>query len=372
MDAAYAIADPNQIESPGLVIFRDLLEHNLDTMIKMAGDVSRLRPHCKTHKMAAVTSLELQRGITKHKAATLAEAEMLAEAGVEDIFLGYNMVGPNIARAVAFRRKYPDVRFIVTADNRQNLRDLAAAVTEEVTDIEVAIDINPGRDRTGLPPGPDAFELYKHIVETPGLVPGGLHIYDGHQHQSSLEERREAVRAAWQPIRAFRDELVGADLPVPRLVCGGTPTFPAYAEMDDPGIELAPGTCVFHDAGYGERFPDLEVFRPAALILTRCISRPTSNRVTFDVGTKAVASDPPMGQRVFLPALPDAVQVLQNEEHLVVETGDAESFAPGDWTLAIPRHVCPSTALHASATVIARGTIVDIWPVSARDRHITI
>jgi D-serine deaminase-like pyridoxal phosphate-dependent protein len=129
---------------------------------------------------------------------------------------------------------------------------------------------------------------------------------------------------------------------------------------------------VFHDAGYSEKYADLKDLMPAARLLTRVISRPTPNRVTWDLGTKAVASDPPMGQRVCLPEVSDAVQVLHNEEHLVIETALADRFRPGDWTLAIPRHVCPTIALHASATVIENGEIVDDWEVTARNRKITI
>ncbi|MCA9165078.1 MAG: D-TA family PLP-dependent enzyme, partial [Planctomycetales bacterium] len=72
----YAIADTSQIITPALVVFREPLEANLRKMIEIAGGVERLRPHCKTHKMAALCRLELDLGITKHKCATLAEAEM--------------------------------------------------------------------------------------------------------------------------------------------------------------------------------------------------------------------------------------------------------------------------------------------------------
>src|SRR6185436_10886387 len=119
-------------------------------------------------------------------------------------------------------------------------------------------------------------------------------------------------------------------LPVPRMVMGGTPTFPVYATLDLPGLECAPGTCILQDHGYGTHFPDVSGFEPAALLLTRVISRPTPTRITFDLGYKAIASDPPAGQRCVLLNVPDCTQVLHNEEHLVVETPAAERFSPGD------------------------------------------
>ena len=371
MDARYKIADTSEIITPALLVYQELLENNLGHMISIARDPRRLRPHCKTHKMRRVTQLELSKGITRHKCATFAEAEMLAEAGVKDIFLAYNIVGANIGRAVRFRRQYPAGAFAVTADHPAPLAALAAAMHDAGQEIDVLLDIDCGQHRTGVEVGPRAGELYQMLANTPGLRPGGLHVYDGHQHQKSRDERRVAVNAEFDKILAFRDSLRSAGLTVPRMVCGGTASFPIYAERDDPTIELSPGTCVFNDAGYSEYFPDLE-FQPAALVLTRVISRPTPERVTFDLGYKAIASDPPVGKRLTLLDLPDAVQVLQNEEHLVIETPRAGEFQPGDEAYAIPRHVCPTSALHKQAWIISGGKLVDRWDVTARDRWLTI
>jgi len=179
------------------------------------------------------------------------------------------------------------------------------------------------------------------------------------------------VLAAWQPGAALRDELVAAGLPVPRIVAGGTGSFPIFASIQDSVLELSPGTIIFHDWGYGSMFPDLQ-FTPAALLLTRVVSRPTENRVTLDLGYKAVASDPPAGNRLLFPDLPGAKAVLQNEEHLVLETSEASRFQPGDELLAIPRHICPTCALHKQVYVVAGGQLVGTWKVAARDRMLTV
>jgi D-serine deaminase-like pyridoxal phosphate-dependent protein len=126
-------------------------------------------------------------------------------------------------------------------------------------------------------------------------------------------------------------EVAGAK--VPALACGGTPTFPCYAAMSDPTIELCPGTCVFHDAGYGTNFPDLP-FSPAAAVVTRVISRPAADRVTLDIGNKAVAADPPRGSRMFIPELPTAVQEIHSEEHMGLVMPDADVLI--DFTSARP------------------------------------
>lgn len=371
MDARYRIADTSEIVTPALILYRDLVEENLDRMLAIAGNPSRLRPHCKTHKTREIIHLELARGITKHKCATFAEAEMLADCGVRDIVLAYNMVGANIARAVKFLTRFPEVSLNVTADHPKPVAELGAAMVAAGKRIGVLLDVDTGQHRTGLVVGEKAAELYRLISKTAGLIPAGFHVYDGHQHQASRDERRTAVNAEFNRVAAFRDELVAAGLSVPRLLCGGTASFPIYAEKSDPTIELSPGTCVFNDAGYSEKFPDL-VFPPATLMLTRVVSRPTDDRITLDLGYKAVASDPPVGSRVTFPDLPDATQVLQNEEHLVLQTANANDYLPGDELFAVPRHICPTCALHREIFVVSKGELVDRWVVASRDRWITI
>jgi len=370
-DPRYAIADTSQILSPGLVVFRDLVEQNLAEMIRIAGSPARLRPHCKTHKMREVTELQLARGITKHKCATIAEAELLAEAGARDIFLAYNPVGPNIGRVAALVRKYPEANFKVTADHPRPLAALGEALSSAGCSVEVLLDIDCGQHRTGIPAGAEARRLYEQIAATKGIRPGGLHLYDGHNHQTDLAERRAAVHGCWRPALALYDELTARGLGVPRIVAGGTGSFPIFAEIDHPAIELSPGTVIFYDFGYGDMFPDLR-FTPAALLLTRVISRPTAERVTLDLGYKALASEMPLANRLRFPDLPDAQPVLQNEEHLVLETSEARRFTPGDELLAIPKHICPTCNLQQQVFVVAGGRHVGNWLVRGRDRVLSV
>jgi D-serine deaminase-like pyridoxal phosphate-dependent protein len=173
-------------------------------------------------------------------------------------------------------------------------------------------------------------------------------------------------------VLAFRETLEKKGLPVPRLVLGGTPTFLIYARMDYPGAELAPGTCILHDHGYGSRFADLSGFVPAALLLTRVISRPMPTRVTLDLGYKAVASDPPAGKRCVLLDVPDYEPLLQNEEHFVIDTPAADRLPPGAELYAVPTHVCPTCALHRFAYVVEGGKVTGKWEIVARDRTLTI
>src|SRR5688572_7997573 len=90
----YQIANIDQVDSPALVIYPERVQKNIDTLVKSIDEISRLRPHIKTHKSDHVTQMMLERGISKFKCATIAEAEMLATSGARDILLAYQPVGP--------------------------------------------------------------------------------------------------------------------------------------------------------------------------------------------------------------------------------------------------------------------------------------
>jgi D-serine deaminase-like pyridoxal phosphate-dependent protein len=268
---------------------------------------------------------------------------------------------------------FPESWFTVLADHPGAMQALSSVMEESGQTVGVMLDVDVGQHRTGIAPGEGAVNLYQEIARLPGLEPRGLHVYDGHTHQSDPAERAEAVRRQLQPALALRAELERKGLPVPAITAGGTPTFPIYATMDLPGLELSPGTCLLHDHGYGSRFPDLARFIPAAVLLTRVISKPTPTRLTLDLGYKAVASDPPAGKRLIMLNFPgEYEQILQNEEHLVLETAAAGQFQPGDEFFAIPTHICPTCAMHQQAYVIEDGHVTDHWHIVGRDRVLTV
>jgi D-serine deaminase-like pyridoxal phosphate-dependent protein len=372
MKSTYVIRDTSQVFSPALLFYKDIIRTNIAEAVKLAGDPRRLRPHVKTHKTREVVRMELDAGIVKQKVATIAEAEMVAGCGVTDVLLAYNLVGPNCRRMARLARAFPNCRFSVLADHPAGVKALSEAFAVSGQTIDVLLDVDVGQHRTGIATGPDAVSLYELIARSPGLRPGGFHVYDGHNHQESFAERQTAALKPLGAVLELRAALEKKGLPVQRLVLGGTPTFPVFARLDLPGAELAPGTCILQDHGYGTHFPDLNQFEPAALLLTRVISKPTPTRITLDLGYKAVASDPPAGKRCVLLNVPDFEPVLQNEEHFVIETPAAARFQPGDEVYALPTHICPTCALHRQAYIVENNQVTATWEIVARDRMLTI
>lgn len=373
MHPAYRLADAADVFSPSLVLYPELIKANIARVVELAGGTERLRPHVKTHKTREIARLLLAAGVTKHKCATVAEAEMLAAAGAPDVLVAYPLVGPNVARLAALMTKFPGTTFSVLIDHPASTRALSAAMSAAGLTVGVVLDLDVGQHRTGVPVGDGALSLYLEAAGLPGLRADGFQLYDGHNHQPDRADREAAVRAFLAPVLELRAAAEKKGAPVPRLVCGGTPTFPVFAHLTDvPGVECSPGTFVLHDAGYGGKFTDLTGITPAAVLVTRVISRPTADRVTLDLGNKAVAADPPMERRVHLLDFPAYKTVGHNEEHLVVETPAAGDYAPGDVVYALPGHICPTVALHREVLVAEGNRVVGRWAVAARDRVLTV
>ncbi len=369
--ADYFVADTSGIYSPGLVLFRELLEHNLAETIRLCGGPHRWRPHIKTHKTREIVQRQMDLGVRQHKCATVAEAELLASVGVPDVLIAYPMVGPNLQRLSRLIDTFPETEFAVLADNPDLALQMGEVLCRHGQEVGVMVDLNTGMNRTGIDLNSMASELYELVSSMPGLRPAGLHWYDGHHRQVELDERREGVLAGWQQFIRFRDQLLMSGFEVPRIVASGSGSFAILAATEEPGLELSPGTTTLYDADCVERFAELPL-KPAVAIITRVISHSGRGQITLDVGHKACAADPPAGRRLFFPSLPDAKEIQQSEEHLVIETSQAYRLKVGDDLWAISRHICPTMALHEYVTVVSQGQIVDRWNIAARNRCLTI
>ena len=140
----FHISNANEIDSPALLVYHDRVKANIQTAIKMIGDLNRLRPHVKTHKCAQVVQLMIDAGIYKFKCATIAEAEMLGIQKATDVLLAYQPVGPKLHRFIALINKYPATIFSCLTDNMVAAAAQSKAFTEAGLQVPVYIDLNIG------------------------------------------------------------------------------------------------------------------------------------------------------------------------------------------------------------------------------------
>ena len=274
-DNLYTFEGQQDIVSPQLVYYPAIIRENIRKMIDIAGGAARLWPHIKTHKMAEVVQMQIEAGIDRFKCATIAEAEMAAKAGAKHLTLAYPLVGPNIKRFAALQAAFPEVEFFAIGDDTEQIRKLG-----QTCKANVLMDVDMGQHRTGVPL--DKVEaMYREWNTLPGIVMRGMHCYDGHRHESSVQEREVATAPVDKQIEEIKARLKADGICCEILIMGGTPSFPVHAEMT--GEFLSPGTCVIQDAGYRKAYPDLK-FTPAAALLTRVVSRPSRDTFTLDLG----------------------------------------------------------------------------------------
>jgi D-serine deaminase-like pyridoxal phosphate-dependent protein len=367
----YELNNPENVISPSLLFYKDRIVSNIDKMIDVAGGVNRLVPHVKTHKTAEIVRLQIDKGISKFKCATIAEAEMLADAGATWILIAYQMVGPNMDRLLKLKIKYSDAQFFSLVDNEESAEELNVKAVENGVNCGVFIDVNNGMNRSGHPADESLLSLFHSIKVFSNITVCGAHVYDGHIRNPEFSDRKIASDNAFKLASSLIDLLKIELNKDPMVIAGGSPSFNIHSLRSD--VYLSPGTNVLWDWGYGSRFQD-QPFLHAALILTRVVSKPSVGVVTIDLGHKSVAAENPIDNRFQLLSLTNYEVTGQSEEHgvLKVSQSDWETIQIGDIFYALPYHVCPSVALHDFASVIEHGDVTEEWKIVARNRRITI
>jgi len=368
----YRLENEAEIPSPALVLHRDRIEANLRQMVAIAGDAARLWPHVKTHKLPGLIAWQVALGIVRFKCATIAEAEMVPGVeGVERILLAVQPVGPQLDRLVRLAARFPKIRWSTVVDDPGIVGSLRTAVAAPplAEPLGLWIDLDVGQHRTGIAADRVHGPLLAAIRSAePALRLDGLHAYDGHLGITDLAERMRLCDAGFAPVATLRSRLESEFGRRVGVIAGGSPTFALHAARPD--VSLSPGTTVLWDAGYAHKLPDLP-FEPAAVLMTRVLSRPAPGQLCLDLGHKAVASEMPQPRAIFLD-LPDAVAVGHSEEHLVVESPAAGRFGVGDSVHALPWHVCPTVALHQEVWLAEAGRATGPWTVQARSRRLSI
>jgi D-serine deaminase-like pyridoxal phosphate-dependent protein len=363
-EAWYEIENINDLDSPVLVVFPDRVKHNIHLAIEMIGDVNRLRPHIKTNKSPDVAELMLNAGISKFKCATIAEAEMLAQSRAPDVLLAYQPLGPKLQRFVSLIKKYPSTEFSCLADNIDAANEQAAVFNSHSLNIPVFIDLNVGMNRTGISPNEKAIALADHIKKLKGISMRGLHAYDGHIRDTDFEAKKNKCDEAFEAVDRLSKKLGPST-----IIMGGSPAFSVHCKRKN--IECSPGTFVYWDKGYSDLCPE-QGFLPAAVLVTRVISLPTSGKICTDLGHKSVAAENEISKRIFFLNAEGLKPVGQSEEHLVLETTENHSFRVGDILYGLPYHICPTVALYERVITIENGKAAGEWRTVSRDRKLTV
>lgn len=358
----------SELDTPALLVDLDRLESNLDRMAHLARAADlHLRPHTKTHKVPQIAHMQLDRGAAGITVAKLGEAEVMAEAGIEDIFIANQIIGgQKIERLLDLASR---ARVSVGVDSVEGAAPLSMAFAQRGLRLPVLIEVDVGLRRCGVTVD-GALELARHINTLPGLSLVGIYTYAG-QVYSARNENEVAGVAAFE-CRTMADlarritPIAGVEL---RVSGGSTPTAAHYTA--ECGLtEIRAGSYVFNDRTQIDRWSA----RPAhcaQTVLATVISTPEPGRAVLDAGSKALAMDPAPTSPGFGMLKEDAAAVLVrlNEEHGFLDLSQASvRLRVGDKVQVIPNHCCAVSNLFDEMVAVRGGDVVETWPVAGRGR----
>jgi D-serine deaminase-like pyridoxal phosphate-dependent protein len=358
-----------ELSTPALTVDLDALERNLGRV----ADLCRrqgvgLRPHTKTHKSVEVSRLQLARGAVGLTVAKVGEAEVMANAGFDDILVAFPIMGAEKLRRLATIARAR--RLLVSLDSESAAQELSRAAAAQNVTIGVLVEFDAGGRRCGLDPGPDLVVLAKAIEKLPGLKFRGLMSYFGNVWGTPEQRRAEAEHVAERVTRAlaaFRAE----QMPV-EIVSGGSTPSAEFAHLIPGLTEIRPGTYAYNDLNtYYQGACSLEDC--AVRVVATVVSTAVPGRAIIDAGSKTLTSDllgsgPKSGYGYIVEA-PDVPIIKLNEEHGYLDlTQTKHAFQVGDVVTVIPNHVCVTVNMHDEIVTLRQGEAVGCWKVAARGK----
>jgi D-serine deaminase-like pyridoxal phosphate-dependent protein len=354
--------------TPALVVDRLVLETNIQAMAQRAERAGMtMWPHAKTHKSLEIARLQRAAGAAGITVATVAEAELFADAGFSNILVAYPPVGA--WRAERLARLAGHVRLQVTADSVEVLEPFASACARERTSAEFLWEVDCGVERCGTAPGAETVRAVQSALRSAGpLRFAGLMAFAGHAYGASSDDELAAIaREESEAVLGTCAELVEAGIEAPVMSIGSTPTA-HFMLPGARGMSTRPGNYVFYDAT--QVALGLVGLESCALtVLGTVVSRPSEHRVVLDCGSKALASDR-MTDRTsgygLLVGHPHVTIERLFEEHAIATSPLPIRLKVGDRVRVIPNHACAAANLGSSMLVVDSGAIGDVWHVGAR------
>ena len=343
------------LETPVPVIDIGVVERNLRRWQARCDALGLAnRPHIKTHKLVPLAKAQIDlgaKGITVQK---LGEAEVMADAGISDMLLTFNVVGHHKLERLAALARRSAIK--VVADNDAVLEGLSHAASLAGRDIEVLVECDTGAGRNGVQNPQAAIALAQAIDRAPGLTFGGL--------MTLPKNGARPQMAAF--LDMAREGLSKSGLEVPAVSTGGSPDM-----WKDEGLGLA----TEYRAGTYIYFDRMQVAAGSATaedcalsVLSTVVSVPTANRAMIDAGSKALTSDL-LGLEGYgeVRALSGARVYNMSEEHGFLDISHLNDKPKvGDLVRITPNHVCPVTNLFDKVVFVRGDEVLGAVKVDAR------
>lgn len=351
----------SQLPTPALLVDLEVLKYNIAYMARKTSQIGvNLRPHIKTHKSTKIAQMQIAAGAIGITCAKISEAEVMAQTGVDDIFVAYPIVGDyQLGKAAALARC---CRLTLACDSLVAAQRMNYYAGTQGLKFRLSLIINTGGNRDGILPE-QAVSLAEEIRHLPNLELRGVMTHEGHLHKcrDMVEVDQQANEAAIKLV-SVAEELREAGFVIDTVSTGSS--LASYSNTRIPGItEWRPGTYVFNDV-MQQTYTDEAMC--ALTVKATVVSHPSENRYLLDAGSKVLSeASHPLFKHGIIKSAPEATLVQVNEEHGIV-SAPRDTFDIGQQIEIIPVHVCTAVNLANSFYVVNGDRVVDRWTVDAR------
>lgn len=342
----------NDIDTPALIADLDILERNIGGMATLCRNLDiPLRVHTKTHKVSDIAKLQLNAGSQGITCQKLGEAEVMVDAGIDDILIPYNIVGkPKLKRLTSLLKR---AKITVALDSEETARGISQQAISNDCIVPVIIEMDTGGGRCGVDSPKNTLLLAQKVVKLPGLDFQGVMTYPSNLNAKEF-------------ITETIDLLHKDGIPVNIISGGGTGSEAASKEIGC--TETRSGSYVYEGMtriGNSEMLsPDRCVLR----IIVTVVSTPTPDRIIIDGGQKTFTSYPPSPYGHII-EYPDAKIYGMSVEHGHVDVSKcSHKFRVGDRLSVIPLHQGMTSNLHDELIAVRSEKVETIWKIIGRGK----
>lgn len=363
----------HELDTPALLIDREILMRNLSDLQEFANrNHVALRPHTKTHKMPAIAALQMEQGACGIAVAKVGEAEVMAQNGMNDIFIANEIVGAQkLERILALAR---NIRVAFGVDTPCQAEAAGQVFSGSGRAANVLIEIEVGEGRSGIVEEADFLALLDTIRACPDVHFCGVFSHDGNSYGApDLDACRELTLEAQRRTLHFAALAAAHGMACETVSIGSTPPAMNGFEILEGVTELRIGTYALMDASQGHAAGTLE--RCAATVLATVISRPTDERVILDVGakgltmqsrTQGICATPGKGTLLEYPDV--HIHAVFDEHAILYSRAFRNAVRVGDKVRIIPVHICPVCNLYDQAYLISGSRVVGVLPILCRGK----
>lgn len=359
----------SELKTPSILLDLDIAESNLKKYHHLAQDAGKqVWPMVKTHKSLYLAKLQALTGCSGFLCGTLDEAEMLADAGFQNIMYAYPVsTKESVSRVICLARK---CNFIIRLDSVETAKYINGCLEDADIKLNYTIIIDSGLHRFGVAPH-KVTEFLKEVMDCKNLVWKGISTHPGHVYSAQLpEEVPQYVQDERKAIHLSVDRLHEAGYKPEIVSTGSTPTF--CGELEDPYINiLHPGNYIFHD--YIQMSLGIAKEKDCALtVLASVISNPSSDRLICDAGAKCLGLDKGAHGNAAITGHgyvinhPEITVTGLSEEVGKLQINGCTDLKLGDKIQIIPNHSCSSANLTDYFIGIRNGKIEGVIYVDAR------